>query len=38
MEDVVRGMDAIRGGFPIVVGVNAAGFAPIILDMILKPF
>jgi hypothetical protein len=38
MEDVVRGMDAIRGGFPIVVAVNAALLVAIILDMVLKPF
>jgi uncharacterized membrane protein len=37
-DDVIRGMDAIRGGFPLVVGVNAVLFAAIIADMVLKPF
>lgn len=37
-EEVVRGMDAIRGWFPVVVGVNAVLFTAIIADMVLKPF
>jgi uncharacterized membrane protein len=38
MDEVARGMDAIRQQFPIVVAVNAAFLAAIILDMVLKPF
>jgi hypothetical protein len=37
-EDVINAMIAIRTSTMIVVGLNVALFAAIILDMVLKPF
>jgi hypothetical protein len=37
-EDVVREMAAFRGKITAVVAINAALFAALILDMVLKPF
>jgi hypothetical protein len=37
-EEVVRDMAAFRGRIVTVVSINAALFAALILDMVLKPF
>jgi hypothetical protein len=38
LEEAARDMTAFRGRFAVVVAVNLALFAALILDMILKPF